>query len=59
MFDGEKLQDWQVIFEVGQAKPGGQHFGSRLTWLPDQTLLVSIGDGGNPPVQLEGDLGNI
>jgi glucose/arabinose dehydrogenase len=55
VFDGEKLRDWQVIFEVGQAKPGGQHFGSRLTWLPDQTLLVSIGDGGNPPVQLEGD----
>jgi glucose/arabinose dehydrogenase len=56
MFDGKTLRDWQVIFEVGQAKPGGQHFGSRLTWLPDQTLLISIGDGGNPPVQLEGDL---
>ena len=56
IFDGDTLQDWQVIFEVGQPKPGGQHFGSRLTWLPDQTLLVSIGDGGNPPVQLEGEL---
>ena len=56
IFDGEQLRDWQVIFEVGQTKPGGQHFGSRLTWLPDQTLLVSIGDGGNPPVQLEGSL---
>lgn len=56
IFDGEQLGDWQVIFEVGQTKSGGQHFGSRLTWLPDQTLLVSIGDGGNPPVQLEGDL---
>jgi glucose/arabinose dehydrogenase len=55
VFDGKKLMDWQVIFEVGQAKPGGQHFGSRLTWLPDETLLVSIGDGGNPPVELEGD----
>jgi glucose/arabinose dehydrogenase len=55
VFDGEKLTDWQVIFEVGQTKPGGQHFGSRLTWLPDETLLVSIGDGGNPPVELEGD----
>lgn len=56
VFDGEKLTDWQVIFEVGQTKPEGQHFGSRLTWLPDETLLVSIGDGGNPPIQLEGDL---
>ncbi|MBD2652583.1 PQQ-dependent sugar dehydrogenase [Synechocystis sp. FACHB-383] len=55
VFDGETITDWQVIFEVGQTKSGGQHFGSRLTWLPDETLLVSIGDGGNPPVQLEGD----
>ncbi len=55
VFDGQKLRDWQVIFEVGQTKPGGQHFGSRLTWLPDETLLISIGDGGNPPVQLAGD----
>jgi aldose sugar dehydrogenase len=45
-----------VIFEVPHTKPSTQHFGSRMTWLPDNTLLVSIGDGGNPPVQLEGDL---
>jgi glucose/arabinose dehydrogenase len=55
-FDGQALTDWEVIFEVGQSKRDGQHFGSRLVWLPDQTLLVSIGDGGNPPVRLEGDL---
>ncbi len=56
VFDGKALQDVRVIFEVSQVKPGGQHFGSRLLWLPDGTLLVSIGDGGNPPVQLAGDL---
>jgi glucose/arabinose dehydrogenase len=50
------LKDWQVIFEVSQTKPRGQHFGSRMVWLPDETLLVSIGDGGNPPVELEGEL---
>ncbi len=55
-FDGEALQDWQDIFEVPQTKAGGQHFGARLLWLPDETLLVSIGDGGNPPVRLEGEL---
>ncbi|MEL7350590.1 MAG: PQQ-dependent sugar dehydrogenase [Cyanobacteria bacterium P01_A01_bin.116] len=55
-FDGEALSDWQVIFEVNRTKEGTQHFGSRLVWLPDGTLLVSIGDGGNPPVRLEGDL---
>jgi aldose sugar dehydrogenase len=55
VFDGEKLQDLQVIFEVSRPKTGSQHFGSRLLWLPDGTLLVSIGDGGNPPLQLDGD----
>ena len=53
-FDGRTLSDWQVIFEVSQTKSRGQHFGSRLAWLPDGTLLASIGDGGNPPVELEG-----
>lgn len=55
-FDGKSLQNLRVIFEVTQAKSGTQHFGSRLLWLPDGTLLVAFGDGGNPPVQLEGDL---
>ncbi|NRA68523.1 MAG: PQQ-dependent sugar dehydrogenase [Pseudobacteriovorax sp.] len=54
-FDGQALQDWTVIFKVGQLKSGGQHFGSRMTWLPDETLLISIGDGGNPPVKFQGD----
>ena len=55
VLNGDRLDDWQVIFEVGDDKSGGQHFGSRLAWLPDGTLLVSIGDGGNPPVRLQGD----
>ena len=55
-FDGQALQDVQVIFEVNRTKSGGQHFGSRILWLPDRTMLISIGDGGNPPVQLEGQL---
>ncbi len=55
-FDGTRLTNWTVLFEVNRTKTQGQHFGSRLAWLPDNTLLVSIGDGGNPPVQLDGDL---
>lgn len=55
-FDGKSLQNLKVIFEVSQAKSGGQHFGSRIQWLPDGTMLVAIGDGGNPPVRLGGDL---
>ena len=49
-----RLDDWEVIFETNVTKFGTQHFGSRLGWLPDGTLLVSVGDGGNPPVRLEG-----
>ncbi len=55
VLNGNKLDNWQVIFEVATKKIGGQHFGSRMLWLPDETLLVSIGDGGNPPIRLEGD----
>lgn len=55
-FDGKALRDVKVIFEVSQAKSGTQHFGSRIAWLPDGTMLLAIGDGGNPPVSLEGDL---
>lgn len=55
-FDGKALSNVQVIFEASQPKSGGQHFGSRITWLPDGTMLVAIGDGGNPPTELDGDL---
>ena len=49
-----RLNDWEVIFETNVTKFGTQHFGSRFSWLPDGTLLISVGDGGNPPVRLEG-----
>lgn len=56
VFDGSRFNDVRMIFQVSQSKPGGQHFGSRLLWLPDGTLLMSIGDGGNPPVRVQGEL---
>lgn len=49
-----RLDNVEVIFEVSQTKDGSQHFGSRFLWLPDGTLLVSVGDGGNPPRQYGG-----
>ncbi|MDJ0728442.1 MAG: PQQ-dependent sugar dehydrogenase [Crocosphaera sp.] len=55
-FDGTALQELEVIFEVSPVKSGVQHFGSRLVWLKDQTMLVTIGDGGNPPLSFEGKL---
>ena len=55
--DGSRLEHLEVIFQNADAKSGGQHFGSRLLWLPDKSLLMSIGDGGNPPLAFDG--GNI
>ncbi|MBS0016264.1 MAG: PQQ-dependent sugar dehydrogenase [Arthrospira sp. SH-MAG29] len=55
-FRGSSLQNVEVIFQATPLKRGGQHFGSRIVWLPDDTLLVAIGDGGNPPVELDGEL---
>jgi len=56
LLEGMALKGWQVLFEVSQAKVGTQHFGSRILWLPDGTMLISIGDGGNPPIILDGEL---
>lgn len=55
-FDGKAFSDPQVIFEVKPDKSGNQHFGSRMTWLTDETMLIAIGDGGNPPLELKGEL---
>lgn len=52
--EDDRLVDVETVFEASQAKPGGAHFGSRIAWLPDGTMLVSIGDGGNPPNSLDG-----
>lgn len=53
---GTSLENVEVIFQAVPLKRGGQHFGSRMVWLPDETLLVAIGDGGNPPLKLDGEL---
>ncbi|MCC5927116.1 MAG: PQQ-dependent sugar dehydrogenase [Bacteroidetes bacterium] len=47
MFSDGALSDVQVLFETNVAKSGNQHFGSRMAWLPDTTMLVSVADGGN------------
>jgi glucose/arabinose dehydrogenase len=44
-----QLVDFQEIFKAAQGKKNSAHFGSRFAFLPDGTLLASIGDGGNPP----------
>ena len=51
---GNRLVEVKELLRNLVAKQGGQHFGSRLLWLSDGTLLMSIGDGGNINVQLDG-----
>lgn len=49
VFDGRKVAGIKTLFTASPSKSGTEHFGSRLAWLADGTLLMSIGDGGNPP----------
>lgn len=44
--DGRRLTQVREIFRVGPDKRGGFHFGARIVWLPDGTMLVGLGDGG-------------
>ena len=52
--DGTALEDFEELFAVAESKSGGQHFGVRIVFLPDETMLLAIGDGGNPPTRYEG-----
>jgi len=54
--DAAHLTDVTLLHAVAPLKPGRQHFGSRLLWLPDGTLLFAVGDGGNPPTKIDGQL---
>lgn len=55
-FDGAKISDAKILFTPNFDKPGGQHFGSRIQFLKDGTLLMTLGDGGNPPNAMNGKL---
>lgn len=50
--DGE-LTGIETLFKAEPDKDSNQHFGSRLAWLADGTLLMSIGDGGHPPQRVD------
>ncbi|WP_159627578.1 PQQ-dependent sugar dehydrogenase [Massilia puerhi] len=52
VFDGKRVTGIKQLFAVNLGKSGGQHFGSRLLFLPDNTILMSIGDGGNTPQRI-------
>lgn len=39
------LDNVEEIFRVQPAKQSDAHFGGRLAWLPDDTLILTLGDG--------------
>jgi glucose/arabinose dehydrogenase len=43
--EGDQLRDVAVLYRAAPLKNAGSHFGSRLLWLPDGTLLMTLGDG--------------
>ena len=43
--DGDRLVDLRTLFDAKPAKPGRSNFGGRLLFLPDRTLVFSVGDG--------------
>ncbi|MFN2409178.1 MAG: PQQ-dependent sugar dehydrogenase [Halomonas sp.] len=48
-WQGDQLGDVEHLFAQDRASSPGRHYGSRIAWLPDGTLLMSIGDRGIEP----------
>ena len=44
-FDGTVLEDVETVFEAAPTRDTPAHYGGRMTFLPDNTLLVAVGDG--------------
>ena len=44
-FDGAGLEDVETVFEAAPTRDTPAHYGGRMTFLPDNTLLVTVGDG--------------
>lgn len=43
--EGAALKDFKVLFERNPKSSSGLHFGARILFLPDQTILLTLGDG--------------
>lgn len=41
----DQLSEVDEIFRATPAKAGSAHYGGRMVWLPDDTLVVTLGDG--------------
>lgn len=45
--DGGALQDLQVLFTADPPRDTAAHYGGRMAFLADGTLVIGLGDGGN------------
>ena len=48
-YDGQQLHDLQRLFTALPKVSGGRHFGARIRFLGDGTLLLTLGDRGDRP----------
>ena len=55
--EGNAFTDTEVIFQQDRHSSPGRHYGSRLAFMDDGTLLMSIGDRGTDPPRAQ-DLGD-
>ncbi|MEC8849506.1 MAG: PQQ-dependent sugar dehydrogenase [Pseudomonadota bacterium] len=44
-YTGSALEDIEVIFDAAPTRNTAVHYGGRMAWLPDGTLVLSLGDG--------------
>jgi aldose sugar dehydrogenase len=44
-YDGVRLNNVQTVFEAGPSKDTNAHFGGRMMFMPDKTLILTIGEG--------------
>lgn len=47
--DGDSLTDVEELFEQDRYSQPGRHYGSRLAWREDGTLMMTVGDRGVEP----------
>lgn len=43
--NGQALDNVEEVFRMSPAKSGSAHYGGRIAFLPDNTLLLGLGDG--------------
>ncbi|WP_252106967.1 MULTISPECIES: PQQ-dependent sugar dehydrogenase [unclassified Halomonas] len=52
-WEGDGLGEVEHLFEQDRASGPGRHYGSRLAWLLDDTLVMSVGDRGSDPTRAQ------